>query len=72
MTIPIKLQQNDEIRVIAPARSMSIISQKIQDVASNRLEKLGLKVSYGKNIREYDLFSSTSIESRIKEKHKAQ
>jgi muramoyltetrapeptide carboxypeptidase len=71
MTIPEKLQIGDEIRIIAPARSMSIISQEIQDTASKRLKKLGLKVSYGKNIKENDLFSSSSIENRIEDFHTA-
>lgn len=69
--IPQKLRRGDEIRIIAPALSLSIISKKNRKIASKRLEGLGLKVTFGKYIEECDEFNSSSIESRIEDLHKA-
>ena len=46
--IPEKLKIGDEIRIIAPSRSMKIIKQDIIDLAVQRLEGLGLKVTFRK------------------------
>jgi muramoyltetrapeptide carboxypeptidase len=69
--IPPKLKVGDEIRVIAPSRSMSIISGDIKKIAQERLEELGFKVSFGKNVNESDDFNSSSIKSRIEDLHDA-
>ena len=66
-----KLKVGDEIRVIAPSRSMSIISEQNREIALNRLTELGFKVSYAKNIEESDDFASSSIESRVQDLHDA-
>ena len=68
---PKKLQAGDEIRIIAPSCSMSIISQPIREIANKRLSDLGFKVTYGKNVEEIDDFRSSSIKSRIADLHKA-
>ena len=49
--IPSKLCVGDEIRVIAPSRSFNLLSPETIDIATNRLEELGFKVTFGKNIR---------------------
>lgn len=68
---PKKLEQGDEIRVIAPSCSMSIISDTNAEISNKRLSDLGLKISYGKNVKEIDEFRSSSIKSRVADLHKA-
>jgi muramoyltetrapeptide carboxypeptidase len=68
---PEKLKPGDEVRVIAPARSLSIISKENREVANKRLEDLGLKLSFSKHAEEMDDFASSSIESRIEDLHEA-
>lgn len=71
MITPKKLKKGSHIRVIAPSRSMSIISDDLKELAQDRLEKRGYKVSYGKNIYENNKFGSSSIKSRIEDLHAA-
>lgn len=71
MIIPKKLKLGDEIRVIAPSRSMSLLSIELKDIANKRLSEMGFKVSFGKNVDEIDDFISSSIESRVKDLHNA-
>lgn len=68
---PEKLKAGDEVRVITPARSLSIISKEIQEIANKRFSDLGLRLTFGKHIYETDEFNSSSIESRIEDLHKA-
>jgi len=68
---PEKLNEGDEVRVIAPARSLSIISKENREVANKRIEELGLKLTFSKHIEEMDDFASSSIESRIEDLHEA-
>jgi len=69
--IPPKLQPGDEIRVIAPARSLGIISQENREIATKRLEELGFTVSFSDHVEEQDEFDSSSIQSRIADLHAA-
>lgn len=71
--VPLKLKKGDGVRIIAPARSLqsSFISQDIKDLAIERLEALGLLVSFGKHVNEKDMFNSSSIQSRIQDLHEA-
>lgn len=71
MSTPDKLKPGDEIRVIAPARSMSILSDELKQLATNRLTDLGYKVTFGANVNEMDDFRSSSIKSRIDDLHEA-
>ena len=68
---PKKLSKGDEIRVISPARSMSIISSSVRSIALKRLEKMGLKVSFSKHCDERDVFDSSSVGSRLEDIHEA-
>jgi len=68
---PEKLKEGDEVRVIAPARSMSIISKETQEIANKRIQALGLKLTFSKHVEEMDDFASSSIESRIEDLHEA-
>lgn len=69
--IPDKLDFGDEIRVIAPSRSLSIIYKDVYENALNTLVSKGFKVSFSKNSRELDETNSSSIESRVSDLHDA-
>lgn len=69
---PKKLRKGDEIRIIAPSRSMKIINKDIIKIAKDRLESLGFKVTFSKNIMNYEeLYDSASIDKRIEDLHEA-
>ncbi len=69
--IPPKLQRGDEIRVIAPARSLALITLQNQQLATEALEALGFNVTFGEHVSERDDFVSSSIASRISDLHTA-
>lgn len=67
-----KLKNGDEIRVVAPAKSFkSSFSEEMKSRATQRMESLGLKVSFGKYVHEVNEFESTTIEHRIEDLHDA-
>ncbi len=68
---PEKLKKGDLAQIIAPATSLSIISQENREIANQRFADMGLKIAFGKNVEEVDDFSSSSIESRIEDLHDA-
>ncbi len=69
MIIPPKLKSGDEIRIVAPARSLTFLSQEIIDLAKKRLEQEGFVVSFSQNCREKDLFNSSAVQSRVDDLH---
>ncbi|PID51958.1 MAG: LD-carboxypeptidase [Candidatus Moraniibacteriota bacterium] len=69
--IPPKLKSGDEIRVIAPARSLSFLSEDLVKLAKENFEKQGFKITFSKNCKEKDLFDSSSIKSRVDDLHEA-
>lgn len=71
MIKPSKLQIGDEIRIIAPSRSLKILSQETIEIAISRLTELGLNVTFGKNSSKADEFMSSSIEERTSDLHEA-
>lgn len=68
---PEKLKQGDEIRIIAPARSLAIIGEETRQVANGRFKEIGLKLSFGKHVEEIDNLDSSSIASRLEDLHDA-
>lgn len=71
--IPNKLKAGDEIRIIAPSRSMCILNEDTIKNAKNRLERLGFKVTFGRNVfhsigKDYNC---ASIEERLEDLHEA-
>jgi muramoyltetrapeptide carboxypeptidase len=68
---PKKLSHGDEIRVISPARSLGLVSSSVRAIALQRLEKMGLIVSFSKHCEERDTFDSSSIDSRLEDIHEA-
>lgn len=71
MKFPNKLNKGDTIRIVAPARSLAILSKETKEYANKRFEELGLKLTFGKHVEENDDFSSSSIQSRIEDLHDA-
>lgn len=71
MRIPEKLRKGDEVRIVAPSRSASILSEEGIEFAKERLEQLGFIVTVGKSIFESDIQHSTSIQKRINDLHDA-
>ncbi|BDU50702.1 S66 family peptidase [Haliovirga abyssi] len=71
MIFPEKLKRGDEIRIIAPSKSLSLISEETRDIANKCFEEMGLKVSFSKNCEKSDEFDSSSIEERIEDLHEA-
>ena len=70
--IPSKLKPGDEVRVIAPSRSMVILGEDCKKIATERLESLGLKVTFGKHVMEADSdYMCASIESRVEDLNEA-
>ena len=70
--IPQKLKSGDEVRIIAPSRSMAILKEDCIDLATKRLEELGLKVTFGKHVMEADEdYLCASINSRIEDLNEA-
>ena len=71
--IPEKLRKGDEIRVIAPSSSMSILNEQIVELAKTKLENMGFKVSFGKNVLKSigEDYNCASIEDRVEDLHEA-
>jgi muramoyltetrapeptide carboxypeptidase LdcA involved in peptidoglycan recycling len=71
--IPEKLKIGDEIRVIAPSRSMNILSEESINIAKKRLENEGFNVTFGKNALNImnDDYMCASIEDRVSDLHDA-
>ncbi len=69
--LPKKLNTGDEIRIIAPAVSLSKMKDKEITESLRRFEEMGLKVSFGKHSREMDEFRSSTIEHRLEDLHQA-
>ena len=68
---PEKLKAGDGVRVVAPARSLVIISKEVREIADKRFEDMGLRLSFSKNVEEMDDARSSSIESRVEDLHDA-
>lgn len=71
--IPKKLQQGDGVRIIAPSRSLALpwINDDLKSLAKQRLEELGLVVSFGNYVNECDVFDSTTVQHRVEDIHEA-
>jgi len=68
---PTKLKAGDEVRIVAPSRSLAIISKESREIANKRFSELGLKLSSGKHLEECDEFVSSTMQSRIEDFHDA-
>ena len=68
---PDKIKKGGHIRIIAPARSLSLLSEENKKDAIVRLENFGFKLSFGKSVNDVDEFYSSSVEARINDIHDA-
>ncbi|WP_375105414.1 S66 peptidase family protein [Paenibacillus sp. RS8] len=68
---PNKLKPGDELRIISPARSLSLIAAEQRKIAKEQLQQLGFRISFSVNSFEKDEFVSSSIDSRIEDLHEA-
>ncbi len=67
-----KLKPGDEVRVIAPSRSMAMLGDDCKEIATKRLEDLGLKVTFGKHVLESDPdYIATDAKSRAEDLNEA-
>ena len=66
-----KLKFGDEIRVIAPSRSLSIVRDDIFNKALHYLEQQGFCITFSKHSREKDDWNSSSVPSRVEDIHEA-
>ena len=71
MQFPNKIKPGDHIRIIAPSDSASIVTKERIRYAEERLESLGLIVSYGKNIYTDNDLSLRAVQDKIKDIHSA-
>ncbi len=69
--LPAKLRAGDTVRVVAPSRSLAIISEDVRAAATRRLEDLGLQVTFGRHVEERDQFDSSAVKSRLEDLHEA-
>ena len=66
---PKKLKAGDEIRVIAPATSLNVVSEAVRDLALRNFKALGFEISFSANSEVIDLFNSSSIQARVDDIH---
>lgn len=66
-----RLKPGDEIRIISPSMSMSLLKEKHVELAQKRLQKLGFNITYGKNAFVQNEFFSSSVEERTADLHEA-
>ncbi len=69
--IPNKLKPGDEVRVVSPSSGLGFIPADRRRVAAERLEGLGLRVSYGGAGEVLDRFESSPVQERVSELHDA-
>jgi len=66
-----RLLPGDEVRVIAPSTSMALVKGKQIELARERLEALGFRVTFGEHVHGHNEFFSTSIDDRLEDLHAA-
>ena len=71
--IPAKLKKGDKVMILAPARGLKIIGQDTRQIATERLNSLGLEVVFAPNTTDanWDYMGSASIEKRVEDLHTA-
>ena len=69
--VPPKLRRGDEIRVIAPSRSLAALPDDQHATSMLRFEWLGLRTTFGRRVREIDEFRSSPVASRVADLHEA-
>ena len=66
--IPQKLKAGDEVRIITPSNGMNILGKDTIEIATQRLQDLGLKVTFGKYVYEATGdYAMASVEHRVED-----
>lgn len=65
------LQSGNEIRIISPSTSMKIIAEDVRIKSHEKLEKLGLKITFGRHIDVMDALGTSPVENRLEDLHEA-
>lgn len=73
LVFPDKLKQGDEVRVVTPARTIQLafITEEVRRLAIERLEGMGLRVTFGEHVGARNHFSSSSVEDRVNDLNQA-
>lgn len=71
MIIPEKLSAGDEIRIIAPSRSLSLVSTKAVKQARDYLSYMGYKVTFAEHCYECGFNDSAPVKSKVEDLHEA-
>src|SRR5215213_9953987 len=69
--IAARLQKGNEVRVVSPAVSLGFILEDQKSMARERLEGLGLRLSFSTNAEVMDRFDSSPVEARVSDLHEA-
>jgi muramoyltetrapeptide carboxypeptidase len=69
--IDARLQRGDEVRIVSPAVSLGFIPEDQKQTAGERLESLGLRLSFSRNAEVMDRFDSSPVEARLSDLHEA-
>jgi len=69
--VPARLKRGDEVRVVAPARSMNMLSEQTVRNAMDRFDEMGLKVTFGRHVKDIDICRSASANDRLADLHDA-
>lgn len=69
--IPDKLRQGDEIRVIAPSASLSVVYPEVYARAVSFWAEQGFKITFSEHSREADEWQSPSVSARVADLHEA-
>ncbi len=69
--IPDKLKVGDTVAVIAPSRSLGIISAECRDIADKRFKDMVLNLKFSEHSSDMDEFGSSPVSSRIEDLHNA-
>ncbi len=62
---PAPLTQGGEVRVVSFSTSLRVVPVRVRKESQRRLEVLGFRISYGKNVLRSGLFRTASIEERL-------
>ena len=66
--IPQKLKAGDEVRIITPSNGINILGKDTIEIATQRLQDLGLKVTFGKYVYETTGdYAMASVEHRVED-----
>lgn len=69
--IPERLRHGDEIRVVAPSRSLAIVKGEQRRLAEEKISEMGYKVTFGETALDHDEFYSNTAENRAADIHDA-